>query len=82
MFTLFLNVIVMTISQFVDLGTVTTLCPMYVTEKYLCESQIQLCIVRSGVLGQPATHPCRKFKEFLPRVYSLTFPDISASFVT
>ena len=82
MFTLFLNVIVMTISQFVDLGTVTTLCPMYVTEKSLCESQIQLCIVRSRVLGQPATHPCRKFKEFLPRVYSLTFPDISASFVT
>ena len=67
------------------LETVTTLCPMYdmyITEKSLCESQIQLCIVRSRVLGQPATHPCRKFKEFSPRVYSLTFPDISASFVT
>lgn len=122
MFTLFLNVIIITISQFVDrphlvpkliskrkcyvrvkmalhiildlynalvlllhLGTVTTLCPMYdmyITEKSLCESQIQLCIVRSRVLGQPATHPCRKFKEFPPRVYSLTFPHISASFVT
>ena len=66
----------------VHLGTVATLFPMYITEKSLCESQIQLCIVRSRVLGQPATHPWRKFKEFPPRVYSLTFPDISASFVT
>ena len=64
------------------LGTVTTLCPAYTTEKSLCESQIQLCIVRSRVLGQPATHPCRKFKELPPREYSLTFPDISVSFVT
>ena len=64
------------------LETVTTLCPMYITEKFLCESQIQLCIVMSRVLGQLATHPRRKFKEFPPRVYSLTFPDISASFVT
>ena len=38
--------------------------------------------VMSRVLGQPATHPCRKFKELPPREYSLTFPDVSTSFVT
>ena len=61
---------------------------MYITEKSLFETAAALHshYEEFVIAGCPEfldnTQPCRKFKELLPRVFSLTFPDKSASLVT